>query len=182
MLAWGKSRTKESSLSLFLFPLKMGDDVFVEEESNWKGETRWECRSLIRRQEGVNPKLRWRVNFRIDLWLSWSRSGDGRERWGYRESVSSSHIACQFHLQTTYGTTASSKLHHPVRLFLSPPGTRALGSGHLAASHCPSQLVLSLSVSQRLALMLSRGFSSCSLWPFLKPPATRNSPRGGFQQ
>lgn len=28
----------------------MGDDVFVEEESNWKGETRGECRSLIRRR------------------------------------------------------------------------------------------------------------------------------------
>ena len=32
------------------------------------------------RKEGVNPELRWSVNFRIDLRLSYSRSGDGRER------------------------------------------------------------------------------------------------------
>lgn len=117
----------------------MGVDVFVEEESNWKGETRWEHRSLIRRQEGMNPELRWRVHFRIiDLRLSWSRRGGGRERWRCRESVSFTHISCQFHLQHYSWRLQRAARRHPAGLFLSPPGTRPSGSGWLAASCCPS--------------------------------------------
>ena len=76
--------------------------------------------------------------------------------------------------------SASSELCHSDGLLPVTSRHKPLGSGHLAASHCPSQPVLSLSISQLQALTLSRGSSCCSLRPLLEPPTSQNSLGGDF--
>lgn len=151
----------------------MGDDVFVEEESIWKGETRGECRSLIRRWGwgvgGMNPELRWRVNFSIDLRLPWSRRGGGRERWRCRESVSFTHISCQFLLQLYLTAVTARGAAPPSRAV--PVTSRHKAHWLQRAGSFPLPFLLGVSISQHLTLTLSRGFSSCSQWPLRKPPA-----------
>lgn len=154
------SRAKESPL-FCSFPLKMGDDAFVK-------ETRWERKSLIRRKEGVNPELRWMVN--LDLRLSCSRSGDGRERWRYSESVSFLWVSCQFHLQYHLWHFQQQRALPSSQVTSRHSRHKPLGSGHLVASLCPSQPVLSLTISQLQTLILSGGFSCCSLWPLPVSP------------
>lgn len=129
----GGSRAKESPL-FFSFPLKMGDDVFVK-------ETRWERKSLIRRKEGVNPELRWMVN--LDLRLSCSRSGDGRERWRYSESLSFLWVSCQFHLQHHLWHFQQQRALPSSQVTSHHSRHKPLGFGHLVASLSPSQPVLS---------------------------------------
>lgn len=98
--------------------------------------------ALIRRQGEMNPELRWRVNFRRDSKLSWSRRGGGRERWRCRESVSFAHISCQFHLQHYLWhlqRAARDAIQPGCACHLQAQGLLAPGGGGgLAASHCPS--------------------------------------------
>lgn len=113
------SRTKESSL--FFPPLKNG---------RWCLCRRDQVRKKEPRKEGVNPELRWSVNLRIDLRPSYSRSGDGRERWRYSASVRFLRVSCQFHLQHHFWhfQQAVSYAIQP-GCFLSPPGTSLLALG-----------------------------------------------------
>lgn len=168
MLAWGEAGPRKVLSLFFLFPLKMLDDVFVK-------ETRWERESLIRRKEGVNPELRRMVN--LDLGLSCCSSSEGRERWRYRESVSFLWVSCQFHLQHHLWHFQQQQTLPSSRATSRHSRHKPLGSGHLAASLYPSQPVLSLTTSQLQTLTLSGGFSCCSLWPLLEPPASLNSLR-----
>lgn len=116
-------------------------------------------------------ELWWRVNFRTDSRLSCGRSGDGRERWRYSESVSFWWISCQFCLRHHLWHFPRAASHAAIQqgCFLLSPGSRPLGSGHLAATHCPSQPVLGVSTPQLQVLTLLRGFPCCSLQSRLIP-------------